>query len=274
MNVPKYLYDEFPDKTELFDIIKISLSVLADEKKQELVPKINNNVVLTKLVFRFLVYIQIALYRICDISKSILKSWEDKNISSAFILLRALYENISVIYETNLRLEKLIKKGDFILIHKLIYNLIYCSRNEKTIVDAVQIELERIKKGIGAFENEEEIRKVYTARQILDVMDAISKIEPEHKADYDRLCEYTHPNYDGMLGLYGMWKDEFTLKISNENGVSEINVNNFFTRFNSSILMFIKAYDEILKKFNDITEIVNQKLKKDGRESEIYGPPL
>lgn len=274
MNVPKYLYDQFPEQTEIFNKIEIYLKVLEGEKKLELFPKINEGVVLTKLVYRFLIYIQITLWRICDISKAILKSWEDKNISSSFILLRALYENVSVLFEALIRLEELITNKDFKGIHKLIFNLTYCTRLKSKIDDAVKMELQRNEKGIGDFKDEKEIREVYKAVQILDVMDAIVGFEPEHRNDYEQLCEYTHPNSEGMIGLYGKWKDEFTLELSNDNGITEINVKNFFSRFFTCIDMFTFAHDGILQYFNDITKIAVEDLKGKGRDDEIYTLPI
>jgi hypothetical protein len=280
MDIPNFLYTQFPEGKELFDKINAGLLGIEKEKKEELFPKIQfaeakEAVVLTLVVYRFLIYIQISSWRMLDISKAILKMWEDKNIASAFILLRSLYETVSVIFYTNMKLEGLIKAGEFKPIHNLIINLTYGTRIQDKIEEDVKIHLKRIKQGIGDYKDEAEIREVFTAKSVLTAIDKIVKVEPEHRNDYDHLSEYTHPNFDAMMGLYGKFKeDELTLTISNEKGLSEVNFQNFFSRFNTCIYMFMEAYNAILNKFNDITTIAIEDLKKSGREDKLYKLPI
>ena len=39
-------------------------------------------------------------------------------------------------------------------------------------------------------------------------MDRISKDVPKYRAFYEYLCEYAHPNWDGLMGLYCKWEKQ------------------------------------------------------------------
>ncbi|MCH7826762.1 MAG: hypothetical protein IIC75_02120 [Bacteroidetes bacterium] len=269
MKVPDYLYDLFPELENTFEQIKIHLMALEQCKLNELYPK-QNNIVLARTVYQFAVYNQIVLLRVIDLSDGILNSWANKNISSAFILLRALDENVSAIYDANIRLEKLIKEKDFIGIYKLIFNLQFGTRIKERIKQALEKE-----KGLRESEEalkvtDEEIEKAYSAQQILSVMDRISKIFPHHRDIYEYLCEYAHPNYDGLNGLYCHWEDKVTVKLSKENGVSKGNASKYFSSLEFFLKMFVEGHDGIIRKFNDITELSNEDLRSKRKDAEIY----
>lgn len=158
---------------------------------------------------------------------SILTCWENKQISSAFVLLRTLNENTSVIYDAIKRLDGLIEQKDFCKIYKLIFNLQYGTRIKERIEQAVEDESKD--DNIIDIEREKlEIREAYTAQQILNVLDRISQDVPKHREIYEYLCEYVHPNWDGLMGLYCIWEDKLTVNISNENSFNEETAIRFF----------------------------------------------
>lgn len=273
MKVAKYLYEKFPDSQNVFNNITNSLNILEKNRMQILYPKINKYNV-TRPMFRFVVYIQIVLWRILDMSEEILNCWENKHPSSAFVLLRSLYENSSVIYYANNKLEKLLNENNFHEIQNLIINLTYATRIAERIEDNVREQLQRIKDGVGDYSSEEEIRKVFTATNILTIIDEINKTLKYHRSDYDHLCEYSHPNYDGLMGLYGNFKNTFTIELSREKGISQTNVINFFSRFDISLDLFLRGYDGMAKKLNEINQLAIEDLKRSGRSTDLYENPI
>jgi hypothetical protein len=122
MIVPQYLFESFPEFHEKFESIAVHLDALEKSKLNIVYPKVNKTI-LPRTVFLFLVYNQIALHRVIDLSQGILQAWENKNVPIAFVLLRTLYENTSVVFDANLRLKDLIAEKDFDGIYKLIFNL-------------------------------------------------------------------------------------------------------------------------------------------------------
>jgi hypothetical protein len=208
---------------------------------------------------------------VIDLSQSILQAWECKNVPTAFVLLRTLYENTSVVFDANLRLKDLIRQKDFDGIYKLIFNLQYGTRVKERIEGAVTSEMKSGKTENQLNVSEKDLEEVYTAQQILNVMDRISKVFPDHRMMYESMCEYSHPNFDALMGLYGNWKDEFIIEISASNAISEKNVSKFFWAFAFSLEIFVLAYDAILGKFNDIIDLSNDELIRQGRDTTAYG---
>ena len=269
MNIPRYLYDAFPGLSKNFKEIEVYLLALEKNKLNEVHPK-PNNTILPKTVFRLLVYNQIVLHRVIGLSQRILQAWGNKNAPTAFTLLRTLDEYTSVVFDANLRLETLIAKQDFNGIHKLIFNLTYGTRIKDRIKKAVKSELKMEKPDEMHEIAEKELEEAYTAQQILDVMDRITKRFPDHRMTYEFLCEYAHPNYDGLMGLFGQWKDKFTIEISEANGITDLNVSRFFEVFAFFLKIFVEGYDGILEKFNSIIELSNEELRKQGKDTTGY----
>jgi hypothetical protein len=145
---------------------------------------------------------------------------------------------------------------------------------KERITNAVKSEIEA--EGQESYQevSEKELEQVYTAQQILNVMDRLSKVYPDHRVIYESMCEYAHPNFDALMGLYGKWKDKFTITISELNGITKDNVSKFFWAFSFSLKLFVEGYDSILIKFNDIVELSNEDLKKKGRDPYGYGKVL
>ena len=265
--IPDSLIELAPSIKETFLSIEASIIVLKDYRLKKIYPA--SKPLTPRTVFRFQVYQQVVLHRIVDLSCSIINCWENKQISSAFVLLRTLNENTSVIYDANQRLTGFIEKNDFKNIYKLIFNLQYGTRIKERIDQAVEDE----SKDDSIQDVEEvklEIREAYTAQQILNVLDRISKDIPKHREIYEYLCEYAHPNWDGLMGLYCNWEDKFTVNISNENSYNESTATRFFQSMDIFLKMFIEGYDGIIQKYPETTKLSIEDLKKQGRDTSGY----
>ena len=132
--IPDSLIELAPSIKETFLSIEASIIVLKDYRLKKLYPA--SKPLTPRTVFRFQIYQQVVLHRIVDLSCSIINCWENKQISSAFVLLRTLNENTSVIFDANRRLTGLIEKNDFKSIYKLIFNLQYGTRIKERIEQA------------------------------------------------------------------------------------------------------------------------------------------
>lgn len=265
--IPDSLIELAPSIKENFLSLEASLIVLKDYRLKKLYPA--SKPLTPRTVFRFQVYQQVILHRVVDLSCSIINCWENKQISSAFVLLRTLNENTSVIYDANKRLNELIEKNDFENIYKLIFNLQYGTRIKERIEQAVYDE----SKGDDVEDVEKvklEIKEAYTAQQILTVLDRISKDIPKHREIYEYLCEYAHPNWDGLMGLYCKWENKYTVNISNLNSYNEDTAKNFFRTMDMFLRMFIEGYDGIILKYPELTRLSIEDLKKQGRDTSGY----
>lgn len=269
MNIPKSLLDLAPSIKDCFISIEASLIVLKDYRLKKLYPNQIGKPLTPRTVLRFQIYQQVVLHRIVDLAFSILTCWENKQISAAFVLLRTLNENTSVIYDANKRLDSLIKQKDFYKIYKLIFNLQYGTRIKQRIEKAIEEESKNA--DLKNIEKEKlEIREAYTAQQILKVMDRISRDVPKHREIYEYLCEYAHPNYDGLMGLFCKWENKTTVNISNENAFNKETAIKFFRTLDLFLKMFIEGYDGIIQKYPLITKLSIEDLRKQGRDTSAY----
>jgi len=265
--IPDSLIELAPSIKNTLLSIEASIIVLKDYRLKKLYPA--SKPLTPRTIFRFQVYQQVVLHRIVDLSNSIINCWENKQISSAFVLLRTLNENTSMIYDADKRLIGLIEKKDFKNIYKLIFNLEYGTRIKERIEQAVKDE----SKDDSLQDVEEaklEISEAYTAQQILNVLDRISKDIPKHREIYEYLCEYAHPNWDGLMGLYCKWEDKATVNISNENSFNEQTATRFFQTMDMFLKMFIDGYDGIIRKYPMITQLSIEDLKKKGGDTSAY----
>jgi len=114
---------------------------------------------------------------------------------------------------------------------------------------------------------------MFTALNILTVIDKLSKYIPNLRDTYDHLCEYAHPNYDGLTGLYCKWEDIATANISKTSNVDKTTIRNLFNSFQLFLKMFVDGYDAILKSLPRITELAIADLKAKGEDTSSYENP-
>lgn len=177
MNIDKKLYEQFPNLSDTFNEISGTIIGLKLCRIEKIYPSQIGKPLTPRTVFRFQVYLQVVLNRIIELSESIVVCINNQNTASAFILLRAMYENASVIFDAYLRLADLIVKNDFQKTYELIFNLQYGTRLKNEIE---KISVEQSEKNSDLYYTKEKIKEVYTSQQILSVMDRVSKIIPKH----------------------------------------------------------------------------------------------
>ena len=259
MKIPDSIIKLAPSIKDSLISTEASLIVLQDFRLIKLHPA--SKPLTHRTIFRFQIYQQVVLHLIVDLASSILTCWDNKQISSAFVLLRTLNENVAVIYDANKRLMNLIEQKDFYNIYKLIFNLQYGTRLKERIEQKVEEESKN--NNIQDIEKlKSEIRDAYTSQQILNVLDRISKDMSKHREIYEYLCEYAHPNWDGLMGLYGKWENKHIINVySNRNSFNEETAVKFFRTMDIFLKMFIEGYDGIIKKYPAIKELSIEKLK-------------
>lgn len=104
-NIEKYL-EKYPDLKEVFIEILGSIKALKLNRVKKVYPNEIGKPLRPLIPFRFLVYLQVLLNRVIEISESIIISVNNENLASAFILLRALCENSASVLDGSFRLEK------------------------------------------------------------------------------------------------------------------------------------------------------------------------
>ncbi|MBU1100138.1 MAG: hypothetical protein KKA84_07015 [Bacteroidetes bacterium] len=269
MNIPTELYELLPSDKECLQSVDRRLSLIDGHKVKNVYPNEIGKPLTPRTVFRFQVYLQVVLHRVHDLSNSIINCVKNKQVASAFILLRALNENTSVIYDANRRLDVLISSGDFKSIFKLIFNLQYGTRIPDRIDEAVEDEGKKCEEATSKY-SDNDVREAFTAQQILNVLDRISKDIPAHRGIYEYLCEYAHPNYDGLMGLYTKWIDKFSVEISTDISYTEHTVSRIFVSLDIFLGMFIEGHNGIVNKYPEIKTLSIEDLKQQGEDISAY----
>ncbi|MCF8297104.1 MAG: hypothetical protein K9H48_16490 [Melioribacteraceae bacterium] len=246
-------YNKFPELEE--DFIKITSTILALEKCcVEIVhPKFENGNIMHPQTFNFHIYIQAVLNRVIDLLQSIITCILKSNFASALILVRAFYENTSSIFLASLKIDKYIQTNDLNNLHKMVLKLLYGSRSNKQIKQRIKIIFEN---DSNQFFSRNEFKKILYADNIMEVISEIETVIPNYSESYNNLSEFTHPNYDGLAGLYCDWENKFTVKISKPSKYDKTLITLVCKLMITYSDFFIESYDSILKlmpKFDELT---------------------
>jgi len=122
-------------------------------------------------------YLQLTVHRVVDLCEGICESWNSRRPSAAFVLVRAVVENAVAFNDVTEHIASSVKRKDLDEITPLIERRLFGG------------------KGIQAS---------YPVPNILTSVNKIAKSIPLFRFVYDEMSEYVHPNFNGMMGLYGI----------------------------------------------------------------------
>ena len=89
---------------------------------------------------------------------------------------------------------------------------------------------------------------------VLTVLETTNKAHIGYTELYENLCEYNHPNYSAMFGLYGKYLSPKQAEINKANGISKENLTTLLNLMNYVLTIFI----DVLDKINVLYPILNQ----------------
>lgn len=161
-----------------------------------------DDLVRSKLAWKITIYSQALRYRLIELVESCIDEWEKERFVACFIMARAIIETVSVLYDFEQSLDKVLLTQDCNAIDSLIMNRTFASK----LADL--------------FEG----RKAYEAVNVLTAIDKLDKKFKGHiRLAYDRLSEYVHTNYFGVSSSYT--KIDYTYgDVSYENQNTKYNV--------------------------------------------------
>lgn len=138
-----------------------------------------------KIVWKYETFLQACLFRVVDLLNLIEISWETKKPIGSYILARNFSENVAQIYDLAAQTDRLCKKGDFKELSDLINGRLFGTKLKEQLD-------EQFPESVN----------------VLSLIDKIDKKFTGFRINYDRLCEFAHPNYFGMLGHYSLLDQE------------------------------------------------------------------
>jgi len=220
MIVPKKIVKKYPDGLKIFkDIDGYYKSILT--YKKDIVTPVGKEIT-PKIIWKLQTYEQFTIHRVLDFIETIISSWKKFRPSIAFILNRAMIENVVILYDSIWRIDRLLNENKKNEIDELIMKVIFGSK----------------------VRDEEK----YKATNIITILKRINKTFPGIWETYESESEFVHPNRDALIGLYGHVEEDgeyMTCNIDNKFGVDESTIKLFFKSFVANIGLFDLTLSEL-----------------------------
>lgn len=223
------------------DDLIIAIDAAIDDIKSKRLKNVNiktANPKIAMIVWKYTVFEQITLHRYYDLAYSACESWNNGIACGSFILTRCLYENTALLYDIIKKTEKFIVNNDLDKCSKYIGEKVFANKS----FDGLPV-----------------------AKNIMNSIDEITKIVPEFRRDYERLCEFTHPNLFGMFNLYAKADKQYNADFSNEYGLDEGNFKMFVDFLGSVVrdfLMCLLMLEQLYPKLQKMNDYYVSNLKK------------
>ncbi|MDP3823080.1 MAG: hypothetical protein Q8R33_16545 [Burkholderiales bacterium] len=144
----------------------------------------------SKLPYKATSFREVLIHRVSDIADVAIDLYEKDRLVPAFIVTRAVVETTAVIYWLYQKSREFLEKQD-----------------EKSFDEFLMKGLLGSKDGTTEFES----------YNVLTAVDYLDKEFPDLRDMYNTLCEFTHPNWSGVMGSYSrIEKRKFLLHLGRE----------------------------------------------------------
>jgi hypothetical protein len=214
-----------PEIDDIFIDIESILPKLRGFLKSEIKMKNEDS----RLLWKYEIFTQFALYRCIDLAESVISCWEQKRIAPSYIILRSLYENTALLLHTMMELINSLEIENYDKIIKLIDTVNFGTRLKRVLT--------------------------FPATNILTIIDKLDKHIEQFRYNYDLLCEFTHPNCLALIGTYGDLTDSNTCKLSSQFMYNGGTATIIFSTLFVAISLTYKAVQKFHKNKGDIVKI-------------------
>src|SRR3990172_7348369 len=206
LNEQKKLY---PNLSDTIDDVNRLINSLKSRKVNIIDP--GGRPITPKAVWNLQSYVQVTLHRAVDLSSEVCNSWNKGQVAVSFLLVRALFENATFMYDLSILLTRYIKEDKFQEVYDLIVNRMFGSRTFTALPKSINV---------------------------MTVIEKLDKKFEGLKDSYERLSEFCHPNYSAMYGLYAkLNKKEIYYEIDQNYGISEMTFNLIITALCPALLL-------------------------------------
>ena len=169
----------------------------------------------SKIPFKILVLRETLACRVFDLASVALQLYDAGKIIPAFIMSRAVVETTSLMFSLHKHVAVFNEDHNVNKLNEFLVKAMMGSRNDCTPID-----------------NE----------NILKSIDRVDKEFKGLRGMYEALCEFTHPNWSGVLGAYGSIDQEnCRLILGNKDNAKKIGIG--FAPFVQSLIIFSEYYN-------------------------------
>ena len=165
--------------SELLDYAKKSASTLHESLPKQL--QLGAFTLNSKLPWKATLFRELLLHRFSDFVDVAVELYDTNRIIPAFVITRAIMENTAILYSLHSKTESFIEARDEKVFDEFLMKGMFGSRNRASLLESYNV---------------------------LTAIDRIDKVYEGTRKAYDNLSEFTHPNYDGVLGAYALIDQE------------------------------------------------------------------
>ena len=196
--------------------------------------------------FKVMSYVNAMTWRMYDMSSAALTLMNQDAIIPSLCLVRACWENMVATYELKTLIQDCCEQQDITdVVDDTLMRLQYSNRFDK---DNRYV-------GVEHYEN----FKDYKAKNILTLVQKLEKDYPATKNFYNTICEFVHPNGDGVGGSYS-YLDEatHTVRFGPQFRKQSDLFPAFITTLSCSIALyseFVESIQENIEEFTKLCEV-------------------
>ncbi len=180
----------------------------------------------SKVPFKALSLREVLIHRIAELSMVAVDLFECNKLVPAFIITRAVVETVAMTYLFSQKNSEFLGSKDVKKLDEFLMKAMFGSRDSSTPLDSY------------------------------NVLTAVDKMDKEYngfRKMYDWLCEFTHPNWSGVLGAYGQLdREKYSLSLGSEN--SRIPIILGLAPFNASLKLFEHYYNDLAEQLSNLNE--------------------
>ena len=220
--LPKHVdtFKEFVKRKEYLNKFKKPIVSAFECEYSEMQPKI---------VWKIETFVQSSLYRVIELIEIIEMCWDKKKFSGCFICARNIVENTAQLFYINEKIRKFSTKNDINSINKIIVESLFATRINDKMPQAISI---------------------------LTQIDKTDKKFNGFRGIYDLLCEVSHPNYLGLLGLYGSRDEEkLAFNFTADNKERGNILHRVFLSIDHSLLIYESIINEVENLYLDVAKL-------------------
>lgn len=130
----------------------------------------------SKLPFKATSLREVLIHRIAELASIAVDLYQRDKLVAAFVITRAVIETVAMIYWLHEKVTEFLSSKDIQKLDEFLMRAMLGSRDGTTSLESYNV---------------------------LTAVDRVDKAFPDFRQMYDRLCEFTHPNWSGLLGSYG-----------------------------------------------------------------------
>ncbi len=180
----------------------------------------------SKIPFKAVSLREVLIHRVSELSMVAVDLYECNKLVPAFIITRAVVETVAMTYWLNQKVGEFFKTKDIQKLDEFLMKAMHGSRDDTTPIEPY------------------------------NVLTAVDKMDKKHngfRKMYGWLCEFTHPNWSGVLGAYGkVDHKKHCLKLGSKN--NRVPVMLGLGPFNASLKLFEHYYNKLSEQLDSLNE--------------------